>query len=75
MADDLALGRRTEIDWLCGEIVELGRMVAVPTPVNARLVALIRAAESGDERRWTGPDLLAELRGAATAAAPGPVSR
>ncbi|PPJ04363.1 2-dehydropantoate 2-reductase [Nocardia nova] len=75
MADDLALGRRTEIDWLCGEIVELGRMVAVPTPVNARLVALIRAAESGDERRWSGPDLLAELRGAATAAAPGPVSR
>ncbi|MGV9673707.1 2-dehydropantoate 2-reductase [Nocardia sp. NPDC003482] len=64
MADDLALGRKTEIAWLCGEIVNLGRMVGVPTPVNARLVALITAAESGDPRRWSGPELLAELRSA-----------
>lgn len=64
MADDLALGRRTEIDWLCGEIVNLGRMVGVPTPVNARLIELVRAAEEGDERRWSGAELLAELRGA-----------
>ncbi|WP_227982443.1 2-dehydropantoate 2-reductase [Nocardia spumae] len=64
MADDLALGRRTEIDWLCGEIVNLGRIVGVPTPVNARLTELIRAAENGDDRRWSGADLLARLRDA-----------
>ncbi|WP_425300243.1 ketopantoate reductase C-terminal domain-containing protein, partial [Nocardia farcinica] len=32
MADDLAAGRRTEITWLCGEIVDLGAMVGVRAP-------------------------------------------
>ncbi|MFF2084270.1 2-dehydropantoate 2-reductase [Nocardia sp. NPDC058176] len=67
MADDLALGRRTEIAWLCGEIVRLGEMVGQPTPVNRRLTELIRIAESGDDRRFTGSRLLAELTGAARA--------
>ncbi|WP_330185848.1 2-dehydropantoate 2-reductase [Nocardia sp. NBC_01503] len=61
MADDLAAGRKTEIAWLCGEIVNLGAMVGLPTPVNARLVELITAAENGDRRTWSGPELLAEL--------------
>ncbi|WP_280381805.1 2-dehydropantoate 2-reductase [Nocardia wallacei] len=64
MADDLALGRRTEIAWLSGEIVRLGQMVATPTPVNARLVELVEAAERGDPRRWAGPELLAQLQSA-----------
>ncbi|RJO68166.1 2-dehydropantoate 2-reductase [Nocardia panacis] len=64
MADDLALGRRTEISWLCGEIVGLGAMVDLPTPVNARLIELVVAAEQGDPRRWSGPDLLGQLRDA-----------
>ncbi|WP_342800813.1 2-dehydropantoate 2-reductase [Nocardia sp. No.11] len=67
MADDLALGRRTEIAWLCGEIVRLGEMVGRPTPVNRRLTELIRRAESGDTRRFTGSRLFAELTGAASA--------
>ncbi|QIS04574.1 2-dehydropantoate 2-reductase [Nocardia brasiliensis] len=62
MADDLALGRKTEISWLCGEIVGLGAMVDLPTPVNQRLIELIVAAEQGDRRTWTGPELLAQLR-------------
>ncbi|MEV5650815.1 2-dehydropantoate 2-reductase [Nocardia sp. NPDC052254] len=70
MADDLAAGRTTEIDWLCGEITALGRAVGVPTPVNDRLTELIRAAENGAERRWQAPELLARLRGASS---PGPV--
>ncbi|MQY17250.1 2-dehydropantoate 2-reductase [Nocardia macrotermitis] len=69
MADDLALGRRTEIAWLSGEIVSLGRMVGVSTPVNARLVDLIGVAERGDPRRWGGAELLAELRVAKARAA------
>ncbi|MFC9895619.1 2-dehydropantoate 2-reductase [Nocardia sp. NPDC127579] len=65
MADDLALGRKTEISWLCGEIVGLGQMVGLPTPVNQRLIELIVAAEQGDRRTWTGPELLEQLRAAA----------
>lgn len=68
MADDLALGRRTEIAWLCGEIVRLGEMVGQPTPVNRRLTELVRIAESGDAQRYTGSRLLAELSGAAATA-------
>lgn len=65
MADDLAAGRKTEIPWLCGEIVSLGAMVGLPTPVNARLIELIAAAENGDQRTWSGPELLAQLTAAA----------
>ncbi|WP_433685746.1 2-dehydropantoate 2-reductase [Nocardia sp. CA-119907] len=65
MADDLALGRKTEVSWLCGEIVSLGAMVGLPTPVNQRLIELIVAAEQGDRRTWTGPELLDQLRAAA----------
>ncbi|MEU7765750.1 2-dehydropantoate 2-reductase [Nocardia sp. NPDC049190] len=69
MADDLHLGRKTEISWLCGEIVGLGAMVGVATPVNQRLIELIVAAEQGDRRSWTGPQLLTELRAAAAGGA------
>lgn len=61
MADDLAAGRKTEIPWLCGEIVSLGAMVGLPTPVNQRLIELVTAAENGDRRTWSGPELLAQL--------------
>ncbi|PXX59297.1 ketopantoate reductase [Nocardia tenerifensis] len=64
MADDLRLGRKTEISWLCGEIVGLGAMVGLPTPVNQRLIELIVAAEQGDKRTWTGAELLEQLRAA-----------
>ncbi|MEU7144504.1 2-dehydropantoate 2-reductase [Nocardia sp. NPDC046473] len=64
MADDLALGRKTEISWLCGEIVGLGAMVGLPTPVNQRLIELIVAAEQGDRRTWTGAELYEQLRAA-----------
>jgi 2-dehydropantoate 2-reductase len=65
MADDLALGRKTEISWLCGEIVSLGTMAGIPTPVNQRLIELIVAAEQGGRRTWTGQELLEQLRAAA----------
>lgn len=46
MADDLARGRRTEVDELNGEIVRLGATCGRPTPLNRHLVELIRAAEA-----------------------------
>lgn len=42
MAEDLARGREPEIDWLNGEIVALGRETGIATPVNDRIVALVR---------------------------------
>jgi 2-dehydropantoate 2-reductase len=53
MADDLAAGRRTEIDWLNGEVVKLGQKLGRKTPVNAALVALVKQAEAGVEHLWT----------------------
>jgi len=47
MADDLARGRPTEIDSLQGEIVRLANRLNRAAPVNARLIDLVRAAESG----------------------------
>jgi 2-dehydropantoate 2-reductase len=38
-------GKPTEIDYLNGEIVRLGRQIAVATPYNAKVVDLIRQIE------------------------------
>ncbi|WP_114954726.1 2-dehydropantoate 2-reductase [Sphingosinicella terrae] len=54
MADDLAAGRPTEIDYLNGEVVKLARSLGRRAPVNERIVELIRQAEAGVERHW-GP--------------------
>jgi 2-dehydropantoate 2-reductase len=49
MADDLAAGRKTEIDYLNGELVALADRLGVDAPVNRKIVELIRAAEAGAE--------------------------
>jgi 2-dehydropantoate 2-reductase len=61
MADDLAQGRRTEVDYLNGEVVALAARLGRRAPVNARIVELVRAAEAG-AARWEAAPLLAELR-------------
>jgi 2-dehydropantoate 2-reductase len=43
MADDLALGRRTEVDALCGEVVRLARAHGRQAPLNERIQALVEA--------------------------------
>jgi 2-dehydropantoate 2-reductase len=45
MRQDLEAGRRTEVDAIGGAIVQAGARCGVPTPVNARLVDAIHAAE------------------------------
>ena len=47
MADDLSAGRRTEIDYLNGELVRLAGELGVEAPVNRRIVDLVRKAERG----------------------------
>ena len=56
MADDLARGRPTEIDDLCGAVVALAAAHGVEAPKNRRMVALVRASGTTG-RRWSGPDL------------------
>jgi 2-dehydropantoate 2-reductase len=43
MADDLAQGRPTEIDALCGEVVRLAQGLQRTAPMNARMLALVEA--------------------------------
>lgn len=62
MWEDLQAGRPTEVDELNGEVVRLAQRLGRAAPVNARLAGLVHAAESGGRRRWSGPQLLAELR-------------
>jgi 2-dehydropantoate 2-reductase len=61
MWEDLQAGRRTEVDYLNGEVVRLAESLGRTAPVNAKLIELIRAAESGPRKAWTGADLFAEL--------------
>ncbi len=61
MWEDLAAGRPTEVDELNGEIVRLAQRLGRTAPVNARLVELVHAAESGGRRQWSGPELVAKL--------------
>jgi 2-dehydropantoate 2-reductase len=53
MLQDLRAGGRTEIDALSGAVAGLGARLGVPTPVNAALATLVRAAE---QRRTREPD-------------------
>ena len=41
MADDLALGRRTEVDAFCGEVVRLAQAHGLQAPRNAAMVRLL----------------------------------
>jgi 2-dehydropantoate 2-reductase len=61
MWDDLEAKRPTEIDYIQGEIVALANRLGRQAPVNARLVGLIREAERGGKRNYTGAELLAAL--------------
>jgi 2-dehydropantoate 2-reductase len=62
MADDLAAGRRTEIDYINGELVALAERLHGEAAVNRRIVELVRAAEQGAEP-WAPRALRRELLG------------
>ncbi len=62
MWEDLERGRPTEIDWINGEVVQLAAKHHQPATVNAKLISLIREAEQGGKRDWTGAALLTTLR-------------
>lgn len=59
MLQSLERGRRTEIDFMNGYVVERGQEKGVPTPVNAALTAMVREIEAGV--RPISPDNLESL--------------
>lgn len=64
MADDLARGRATEVDYLQGELVRLAERLGRSAPVNAHMVRLVKAAEKGAQP-LSAKELYAELKAAA----------
>jgi 2-dehydropantoate 2-reductase len=47
MSDDLAQGRKTEVDYINGELVALAERVGAEAPINRRIVELVHRAEAG----------------------------
>jgi 2-dehydropantoate 2-reductase len=60
MADDLAHGRVTEIDALCGEVVRLAESQQRPAPLNTRMRGLVQAWPQR-KRPYTAVELLRAL--------------
>jgi 2-dehydropantoate 2-reductase len=48
MAQDIGKGRRTEIDFMNGFIVDKGKMLGIATPSHETLVGLVRKLERGE---------------------------
>lgn len=48
MAQDIGKGRRTEIDFMNGFIVDKGKMLGIATPAHEKLVDLVRRLERGE---------------------------
>ena len=49
MLQDVMAGRATEIESLCGAVVERGESVGIPTPANQSLYALVKGIERSGE--------------------------
>jgi 2-dehydropantoate 2-reductase len=45
MLQDIEAGRRTEVDYINGKIVEYGGQAGVPTPYNTMIRGLVKALE------------------------------
>ena len=60
MSDDLANGRKTEVDYINGELVALAERIGMKSPVNSKIVELIRAAEAG-AKPWAPAALRSEI--------------
>jgi 2-dehydropantoate 2-reductase len=61
MWDDLEAKRPTEIDYIQGEIVALAARLGRDAPVNRVLVGLVKDAERGGKRDFTGAELYTAL--------------
>lgn len=62
MWEDFEKDRPTEIDAINGEIVRLALELGTSAPANQRVVELVRMAENGGKRDYTGKELLAAVQ-------------
>ena len=51
MHQDILANRKTEIELFAGEIIKLGKLYSVPTPINEVLYDLIKIREEVNEYR------------------------
>jgi 2-dehydropantoate 2-reductase len=51
MAQDMAKGRPTEIDYMNGYVVAQGREKGVPTPISTAVVEMIHEIERGTRKQ------------------------
>lgn len=51
MVQDVEAGRKTEVEMFAGKVVEMGRELNIPTPVNRTFLKLIRVMEERAEER------------------------
>jgi len=58
---DLDAGKKTEIDYLNGEIVSLGNKLGIPTPINSKIVQLVKEAEEKKISTLTPKELLFQV--------------
>lgn len=47
LGNDVVNGNRTELDWLTGKVVALGRAHAIPTPCNSFIYAALKLYRNG----------------------------
>jgi 2-dehydropantoate 2-reductase len=59
MGQDILKGRRTEIEFINGFIVDKGAEIGIPAPANARLTDLVKAVERGEIA--PSPKIIAEI--------------
>ena len=45
MLQDIMAGKKTEIEVLCGAVVQRGEELGIPTPMNQMLLTLVRGIE------------------------------
>ncbi len=50
MLQDVLRGAPTEIEAICGAVVRNGRRTNIPTPINEKLLKLVKALEENDQR-------------------------
>jgi ketopantoate reductase len=52
MLQDMSRGDATEIDYINGYIVRLGKLAAVPTPINETMVDMIKLKHRINTSKW-----------------------
>jgi 2-dehydropantoate 2-reductase len=62
MAQDIARGSLTEIDAICGVVVQEGRRLGIPTPINQTLYDLVRRQTAGENWQAALDQLPAGIR-------------